>query len=196
MSFGFLLEPGQERETNLAIRNANKSDGIDVGFSKTRRTTGIACLEGDHLTLERAGTAWESRKGEIPDGFRPSVIAIDAPLLPLDADLHLHRHVELIFSHAPFHNRCKPGLSHSGVGFQFRRASDDAYAQFNSILAPSALENGADVRELGPIVETLPNAFLRVLLPEVEPLAAPKFKGGLARRAHSDPLVRKLGHRL
>jgi hypothetical protein len=50
--------------------------GVDVGFSKTRRTTGIGCLEGDHLTLERAGTAWESRKAKIPDGFKQ-------PLSPL-----------------------------------------------------------------------------------------------------------------
>src|ERR1700676_4775144 len=94
--------------------------GIDVGFSKTRRTTGIACLEGDQLSLERAATAWESREARIPTGFQPSVIAIDGPLLPLGADLHLRRHVEFIFSRAPFHNRCKPGLSHGGVGLDFR----------------------------------------------------------------------------
>jgi hypothetical protein len=36
--------------------------GMDVGFSTTRRTTGIACLEGYHLTLQHAGTAWKSRR--------------------------------------------------------------------------------------------------------------------------------------
>ena len=89
--------------------------GIDVGFSKTRRTTGIAILEGDQLSLERAGTSWESRKAKIPDGFQPSVVAIDGPLLPLGADLHMRRHVESVFIRAPFHNRCRPGLSHHGV---------------------------------------------------------------------------------
>ena len=77
--------------------------GIDVGFSKTRRTTGIACLEGDRLSLERAGTAWKSRKAKIPSGFRPSVIAVDGPLLPLGAGEHVRRHVELLFIRAPFH---------------------------------------------------------------------------------------------
>src|SRR5580704_9013056 len=142
--------------------------GIDVGFSKTRRTTGIAWLEGDHLTLERAGTAWESREAKIPRGFQPSVIAIDGPLLPLGADEHVRRHVEFVFSRAPFHNRCKPGHSHNGVGFGFRRASDDAYAQFSPILAPSALGNGDGVCRVGPIVEAFPNAFLGVLMPESE----------------------------
>jgi hypothetical protein len=77
--------------------------GIDVGFSKTRRTTGIACLDVDQLILERAGTAWESREARIPKGFQPSIIAIDGPLLPLGADLHIRRHVELLFIRAPFH---------------------------------------------------------------------------------------------
>ena len=77
--------------------------GIDVGFSKTRRTTGIACLKGDHLTLERVGTSRESRKAKIPDGFQPSVIAIDGPLLPLGADERVRRHVESLFICAPFH---------------------------------------------------------------------------------------------
>jgi hypothetical protein len=152
--------------------------GIDVGFSKTRRTTGIACLDNDHLSLQRAGTSWESRKAKVPDGFQPSVIAIDGPLLPLGADLHLRRHVEFIFSRSPFHNRCKPGLSHSGVGFQFRRASDDACVQFSLILAPSALGNGDGARRIRPVVEAFPNAFLGVLMPEVELLAVPRLKRG------------------
>jgi hypothetical protein len=74
--------------------------GVDVGFSVTRPTTGIALLDGDRLHLVRVGTAWESREAQIPTGFQPS------------------------------------------------------------------------------IVEDFPNAFLGVLMPEVELLAAPKFKRG------------------
>jgi hypothetical protein len=77
--------------------------GVDVGFSATRPTTGIAYLEGDHLSLERAGTAWERRKAKAPLAFRPSVIAIGGPLLPLGADHHMRRHVEPLFIRAPFH---------------------------------------------------------------------------------------------
>jgi hypothetical protein len=152
--------------------------GIDVGFSKTRQTTGIACLEGDHLSLERAGTSWESRKAKIPDGFQASVIAIDGPLLPLDAHPEVRRHVESVFNRAPFHNRCKPGLSHHGVGLELRQASRDASTQFGRLLAHSVLANGASVCREGPIVEAFPNAFLGLVTPEVELLAAPKFKRG------------------
>ena len=77
--------------------------GIDVGFSKTRQTTGIAFLDGNHLSLDRAGSAWESRRTQIPTGFQPSVIAIAGPLLPLGADLHMRRRVEPLFICAPFH---------------------------------------------------------------------------------------------
>ncbi len=56
--------------------------GVDVGFSETHETTGIACLDGDKLHLSKAGTSWESRKVRIPTDFEPDVIAVDGPLLP------------------------------------------------------------------------------------------------------------------
>jgi hypothetical protein len=59
--------------------------GVDVGFSNTRLTTGIACLDGDQPSLARTGTAWESRKTAIPGGFQPTLIAL-GPLLPRGAD--------------------------------------------------------------------------------------------------------------
>jgi hypothetical protein len=61
--------------------------GVDVGFSAKRPTTGIAALDGEKIHLARAGTSWESRVSRIPDGFRPSVIAIDGALLPQGADI-------------------------------------------------------------------------------------------------------------
>jgi hypothetical protein len=152
--------------------------GVDVGFSKTRRTTGIACLEGDHLSLERAGTKWESRASKIPKGFQPSVIAIDGPLLPKGTAHDIRRHVESIFIRAPFHNRCRPGHSHHGVGLELRKASCDACTQFSPLLANSVMANGGTVCRKGPIVEAFPNAFLAVLMPEVELLAAARFKRG------------------
>jgi hypothetical protein len=152
--------------------------GIDVGFSATRPTTGIACLEGDQLTLERARTAWESREAKIPKGFHPSVIAIDGPLLPEGAPHDIRRHVESVFIRAPFHNRCRPGLSHHGVGLQLRQASSEACTQFGRLLEPPVFGTDGSVCHKGPIVEAFPNAFLGVLIPEVELLAAPKLKRG------------------
>ena len=140
--------------------------GVDVGFSKTNETTGIACLDGDTLRVACAGTEWEDRKTRILDGFRPTVIALDGPLVPKDAEPPVHRSCEFVFVHAPFNKRCKPGLSHFGTGLELRRATATACAQFSRFV-----DRG------GQIVEAFPNAFLAVLLPEHR-FPAPKLKRG------------------
>ena len=140
--------------------------GVDVGFSKTRKTTGIACLDGDDLRLACARTAWEDRKTRVPDGFRPTVVALDGPLVPKNAALPVRRAGEFAFVHAPFNTRCKPGLSHFGTGLELRVATATACTQFSRFL-----DRG------GQIVEAFPNAFLAVLLPE-ERFPAPKLKRG------------------
>ena len=137
--FDWAMNKPDEGETGLAIRMPTNLMGIDVGFSTSRPTTGIAFLNRDQLHLVRARTEWKSREATIPKGFQPSVIAIDGPLLPLGADRHIRRHVESVFIRAPFHNRCKPGLSHHGVGLELRRASSEACAQFGALLASSVL---------------------------------------------------------
>jgi hypothetical protein len=152
--------------------------GVDVGFSTIRLTTGIACLHGDRLSVERAGTSWESREAKIRSGFQPSVIALDGPLLPQCSPHGIRRHVESVFIRAPFHNRCRPGLSHHGLGLELRHAASEACAQFSRILAPSVSAKGGAVRREGPIVEAFPNAFLGVLMPELEFVPAPKLERG------------------
>jgi hypothetical protein len=69
-------------------------------------------------------------------------------------------------------------LSHHGVGLELRQASSDAFTQFSSILANAVSANDGSVCREGPIAEAFPNAFLGVLMPEVELLAAPKLKRG------------------
>jgi hypothetical protein len=65
--------------------------GVDVGFSTSRDTTAIAFLDSDRFGVERAGTTWESREAQIPRDFRPTVIALDGPLLPEGAEEHNRR---------------------------------------------------------------------------------------------------------
>ena len=60
---------------------------------------------------------------------------------------------------------------------QLRRASTQAHAQFGQLLA-SSLERNKNVYYGGPIVEAFPNAFLAVLISEVELPSAPKLKRG------------------
>jgi hypothetical protein len=140
--------------------------GVDVGFSKTRRTTGIACLDGDDLCLCCAGTSWEDRKTRVPVGFRPTVVALDGPLIPKNTEPLVRRSCEFSFVHAPFSKRCKPGLSHFGTGLELRVATSTACTQFGRFLDCG-----------GQVVEAFPNAFLAVLLPESR-FPAPKLKRG------------------
>lgn len=175
--------------------------GVDVGFSKTRRTTGIAWLEDGKLDAVRAESSWESRKARIPDGYRPDVIALDGPLLPHEGDDPMRRQCEAIFIRAPFHNRCKPGLSHFGFGLQLRRATSDAYGQFSQLLAHPDLSKD-QLPPDGQIIEAFPNAFLGVLLPESEFRSSPKLRRGRRfdwlydRVASTDLLESKLAESL
>lgn len=152
--------------------------GIDVGYSDTRATTGIACLDEDRLFVARAGTAWAKREAVIPRDFVPSTIALDGPLLPEGANELARRGCESLFVRAPFHNRCKPGLSHAGSGLDLRRATAEACLQFARRLPEPVGFRGQFVCREGPIVEAFPNAFLGVLTPESDFMAAPKFKRG------------------
>jgi hypothetical protein len=157
--------------------------GVDVGFSATSATTGIACLDGDRLTVERTGTDWAKRRGVIPPGFHPETIALDGPLLPAGTDPLLKRPCEFLFSRAPFHSRCKPGLSHVGYGLALRQATAAACGQFASLLpgrgADERVEAGAVlVGRDGPVVEAFPNAFLGVLALESDFQGAPVLSRG------------------
>ena len=151
--------------------------GVDIGFSEKRRSTAIACLNGDELTSWLARTDLESRTSKIPDGFRASVIALDGPLLPAGAPETIRRPCEAAFIRPPFHKRCKPGLSHWGSGLMLRNATAIAFTQFCRFVEVPELDV-SDVTQNGPIIEAFPNAFLGVLTPEPTLRLAPIFKRG------------------
>jgi hypothetical protein len=113
--------------------------------------------------------------------FQPTLIALDGPLLPRGADKLIRRPCESIFIHAPFHNRCKPGLSHWGWGLELRRASTETYAQFSRLIGSSVSEKKEEeiaVSRSDPIVEAFPNESLGLLTPEDELLSASRLKRG------------------
>jgi hypothetical protein len=61
---------------------------------------------------------------------------------------------------------------------ELRQASRDACTQFGGLISTSVLASDGTVCCEGPIVEAFPNAFLGVLMPELELLAAPKLMRG------------------
>lgn len=151
--------------------------GVDIGFSEKRRSTAIACLNGDELTVWLARTDFESRTFKIPDGFCASVVALDGPLLPSASQETIRRPCEEAFVRAPFHKRCKPRLSHCGAGLKLRDATAIACTQFSRFVEISE-QRVSGVTRNGPIIEAFPNAFLGVLTPEPTMQLAPIFKRG------------------
>jgi hypothetical protein len=141
--------------------------GVDIGFSKNRETTGIACLDDKSLCLRKARSDWQDRKSKIPNCFHPSFAAFDGPILSRDTEPPVRRSCEFLFIRAPFNGRCKPGLSHFGTGLELRKATSNACRDFSESVV------------LDPIVEAFPNAFLAVLIPE-SGFPSPRLKRGSA----------------
>ncbi|MBB1250204.1 DUF429 domain-containing protein [Rhizobium sp. G21] len=136
--------------------------GIDVGFSATRPTTGIAWSVAGEIDAARTFTDWERRKLAAPSGALFNVIAIDGPLIGPSAPAKVVRRCEQLLSRGLFQKRCKPGASHSGSGFQLRQAAAETARQFKHLGMLPSFANAivADVA----IVEAFPNAFLGVML--------------------------------
>ena len=140
--------------------------GVDVGFSARRATTGIAWVVDGEVEAVRTHSDWPRRRLELPTSQSFDMIAIDGPLLPDGADPETDRLCERVFLRRPFHNRCKPGLSHFGTGRHLRRAAVETADQFRSLIKPGAATcfGGPFVIGNVPIIEAFPNAFLGLLL--------------------------------
>ncbi|OAP39048.1 hypothetical protein AU381_08055 [Sinorhizobium glycinis] len=136
--------------------------GIDVGYSRSRPTTGIAWSVGEDLGAARTHSDWARRQRHIPASAASAVIAIDGPLTPPEAPDTLDRLCERLFIRGAFQARCKPGLSHHGYGLDLRKAAAETAAQVRHLAAATPI-----VKSVVPgaaIIEAFPNAFLGVLL--------------------------------
>lgn len=55
--------------------------GIDVGFSKSRPTTGIAWSDNGEFGAAKTHSDWERRRQHLPPATSFSIIAINGPLV-------------------------------------------------------------------------------------------------------------------
>jgi hypothetical protein len=136
--------------------------GIDVGYSRSRPTTGIAWSLGDDFDSAKTYTDWERRRWHIPPSTTFAVIAIDGPLTPPGAPDDLDRLCERLFIRGAFRTRCKPGLSQHGYGRNLRQAAAETAAQVSHLAAATLI--GQSVIPGTAIIEAFPNAYLGVLL--------------------------------
>ncbi len=173
--------------------------GIDVGYSRTRRTTGLCWLvwDGEEIVW-RCGVAGHRRSDRIavlealrpPEVTRVSAVAIDGPLRP---GLHVekgHRACESALSRGAFARRGKPGSTASGSGADLHRA-----ATARAALATDALDLAASERPESlagrALFEAFPNLFLGVLCDEAAYPARP-----IRKRQWTDTLFPLVGSRL
>jgi Protein of unknown function (DUF429) len=138
--------------------------GLDVGFSTTRRSSGVACLNRGKLSVGCATASWESRAEILGDCTDAQIVAIDAPVLTVLN--YESRDCERVFTLGCFQRRCKPGLSHvRGTGRKLRDAGHETVKQLFHITSGCDLaQKFPRVRSTRNIVEAFPNAFLGVLL--------------------------------
>lgn len=155
--------------------NAISLLGIDVGFSKSRPTTGIAWSSTGTIGAARTHADWDRRRVHLPSSTNFSIIAIDGPLVPDGSPDRLVRTCEQLLARGTFQKRCKPGSSHFGTGLELKRAALETASQFRHLTSEPFFTNAVfcDVA----IVEAFPNAFLGVLLSD-HTFATKPFKRG------------------
>jgi predicted nuclease with RNAse H fold len=161
--------------------------GVDVGFSKSKKTTGLAWFANSTIETALTGTSWQERSGSLPRNVRFSIVALDAPVVP-EHNYEAARGCELKFYGGAFAKRCRPGLSHHGRGVPLKDAGRQAARDFATVLAPGTLPFGPCVLTTRPIIEAFPNTFMGVLLPEANFVGWSKA----LRKAKSDWLYEEL----
>jgi Protein of unknown function (DUF429) len=179
--------------------------GIDVGYSRHRKTTGFCALAWDaravRWTCHNAGLDELDRRDALrrvlPDReVELSAVAIDGPLLPRLDPTPRHRCAESLLSRGAFARRGKPGATNGGSGRDLH-AHATRLAHF--VLRECRVGPAAHVPALDAwaIVEAFPNLFLGVLCDEADyPRAARrrrKWTDTLYNWPPGDPVIpRKL----
>lgn len=152
--------------------------GLDVGFSATRKSSGVAQLHRQVFRIERTSSSWTEQRAVLADGCIADVTAIDAPLL--SKLTQVRRKCERVFTLGKFQKRCKPGMSHiQGTGMQLRRAGSKSADQFAQVTSGEQPDVGfPQVWPGRNLVEAFPNAFLGVTLEEICYESMPSLKRG------------------
>lgn len=159
-------------------QNTQYTLGIDVGYSNTRRSTGLCLLEVTPSTLRwyclNTGTEEAQRLEDIralvPRGTRLFGVGIDGPLTPGLRVVPHYRSSDALLTRGVFARRGKPGATSAPSG-QHLHLHATLLAEIvlklqheaHFTLAPSTHPNPVHPSR---ILEVFPNAFLSVLLPD------------------------------
>ena len=163
-----------------------KFAGIDTGFSRERRSTGLCALsvEGGRVgwQLRNTGSTENERERDLRDLFEGGPIltaaAIDGPLSPHEPDrqrINRYRLVEALLSRGDFQTRAKPGNTNSPSGQDLHDHATRLRALTREI-DRDILTRANHVDRIPNLVvtEAFPTAFAAVLLEggEVDAIAS------------------------
>ncbi len=139
--------------------------GIDVGLTLVNPTSGLCRTGCGGDVVSHTFIDYGSRTAIVGTGSF-AVIAIDAPVLPVETLHYDVRPCEKVFVWGPFQKRCKPGESHvPGTGQALRRSGVETARTFAPHVASASVV--ADFPKIygdRNIVEAFPNGFLGVSL--------------------------------
>lgn len=146
--------------------------GIDVGFSKTRKTTCFCLLTWDKSSVARrfqiVGTDPEERKNALRKVAGPihiEGVAIDGPLTRGLRLVQHYRSAEALLSRGAFQQRGKPGQTSSPIGQQLHQHATSLARLTLKAVQVSEATHFQPIHEKR-VVEAFPNAFLAALIPE------------------------------
>ena len=171
------MRRGSSSTPTQPLRDHGSVLGIDAGFSRKRRTTGLCRLDWDRDRVDwrcaKAGTDREDRERVLASlwgGAARDVaaVAIDGPLRPgLEIDASSYRAAESVLSRGKFARRGKPGPTHAGSGPALHRAATELALLALRTLRVGATDSGVGVVGGYAVFEAFPNLFLGVLCDEV-----------------------------
>ena len=150
--------------------------GIDPGYAKNKRTTGLGLLiiESTRLRWNSVNTATDSSwrledlRELVPRGTLLAGVAIDGPLVRDLETVHHYRSAEALLSRGLFQSRGKPGQTSSGIGQKLHQHATELAQLVIKLereghLTLAAAEHPDPVSRFA-VLEAFPNAFLAVLL--------------------------------
>ena len=158
--------------------NTQYALGIDVGYSKTRRSTGLCLLTITPSTIRwqclNTGSAEPQRLHDlrclVPRGAHLLGVGIDGPLTPGLRVVPHYRSSDALLTRGVFSKRGKPGATSAPSGQQLHLHATylaklvlKLQEEGHFTLAPSTHPNPVHA---SCILEVFPNAFLSVLLPD------------------------------
>ncbi len=154
--------------------------GIDVGYSESRRTTGLCLITIDQTSLQwrccNTGTEeserWEDLRSLVPKDTSLVGVGIDGPLAHKLNKVNRYRSADALLSRGHFQRRGKPGPTNSPTGRDLH-----AHATKLAMLVLSLQSEGYfDLQDAdhpdriheARILEVFPTAFLAVLLTDTD----------------------------